>query len=158
MMSAENAKNTIELLERADVTIDEVGISTGSLIDPRTFVYLKIKNFGRSVATAVTTRGKLLLSDGPTGQVVKPTELPIEEDAPPIVLPAAGGRSLVISKPFGEWIDQETITRINSSDIQLLLEIAITYRDVFGREHLTCFEGTFNATIASFSYRAFEAH
>jgi hypothetical protein len=138
----EHTQESLRKTERAVVVLELVEIchwrQPGKL-DDRAGVFFTLKNFGRTVAYQVVTTGRLEFENEFTETMS--THQTVDE-FPQIgaVTLASGGDHLWNSRNLGNWLPRESLWAINSGHARLRYAITVTYRDVFGDQHV--FEGT----------------
>jgi hypothetical protein len=133
--------DSARITERAIVLIDSVeatrqGPAFGR--DGASVVIITLKNFGRTIASAVELTGML------TGF----GQLRLEK-SPPTTIAPQGTNSWITKSLSGLGLNDSTITLINHSGLLLGYKISVTYTDAFGAYSCHC-EGRYEPSVKKF--------
>lgn len=142
--SADTARDTLLLTERADILIEGIelkGIYLGGLGED-TQVTVVYRNFGRTRASNI----KCLLSLGIEGAV----QADSADDVVPNIL-GAGAFQNETYRRLGESTNRGTLAAVNSGNARLTLSGVITYVDVFGKPHTMTSNSFYNPKTRRFS-------
>jgi hypothetical protein len=134
--SADTAEMALRLSERADILLDEAGLSTGQDITTQSDVVVQFKNFGRTRAKNVTFTFNLAVAGAPKSQ----------KKMGPMIL-GSGATQSVMFNLFESVVD---LSRIMRNEAEMTFDGKVTYTDVFDFSHTTHASGTFDPTRRAF--------
>ena len=142
VLSAETAKRALELLERADVLIEDIKFDTVQTTEWGR-IRITLKNYGRSRADNITIAAKLIATYD---------ELELYTPVMTTAIPpncSADVASRYLMGEGAEWLGGEREQKMRRGDEALLVEFRIGYTDRFTNSHVV--EGT--ATYQPFNNR-----
>jgi len=149
-MSAEVAKNSVELTQRAFIQVVSMGFNRGRIpladdvpVTDDASVVINIKNHGPTRALNITVKGTLSIDPGNKSTLLAP---PISYD-----LPSATDLGIAFN-PFNSWLDADTIALLKQGRANLQATLKITYADIFGVPH----EAGIEAVLRDWMYRRWE--
>jgi hypothetical protein len=137
--SSKAAEGTLKLLA-ADIHVEAMGLVPQGTIAPRSYVAVKLKNYGSSRAEKVRSFIKVTI-DG----------LPDSEYSPEEFIIPQGGTQSVRFMEFQQFLNQPTFLDIASGSLKLRVCGRVTYMDIFGDSRtLELKEGILDPKTGSF--------
>lgn len=139
--SAEIAEASLKLVERADVLLDAASLVHGEGMSGKDArVVLQFKNFGRTKAIEVNLALYLVIEGVPESDCTQ---------VPPISM-GAGETKDVSSPRFVMFLTEKTAQAILAGTTSLRFKGEAKYQDIFGGDHRSYYEGTWDGSISVF--------
>jgi hypothetical protein len=149
--AAKLAESTLLLTERADILIERIETSTGKSFNADTIVTVIFKNYGRTRANAVVSKGWIVFRET-REELLQLTDAEPDETIPPTVPVVVGAGNILpfVIRPPVNQLNDEGIIAVNSGKLATSFGAQVTYLDVFGKSHCMKARGIFNPATHSF--------
>jgi hypothetical protein len=150
--AAELAEKTLLLTERADILIANIDLSTGVNFNTSTVVKVTFKNYGRTRANNVVSKGWIVFGESREA-VLALVDAEPNETIPasvPVVLGTESILQFEITPPVSQ-LNSEGIIAVNSGKMVIAFGVKVTYWDVFDKSHALRAYGVFNRPSGTFT-------